>query len=104
MKISTNKLKLNFFFFAVVALVLYGSYLFIEKIYSLQFLESEYFQNQALSHRERVEVLNAKRGTIYDKNFNVLASSVQSFNLALKPSEVNDLGVVKALSSVLNIS
>ena len=104
MKISTNKLKLNFFFFAVVALVLYGSYLFIEKIYSLQFLESEYFQNQALSHRERVEVLNAKRGTIYDKNFNVLASSVQSFNLALKPSEVNDLGLVKALSSVLNIS
>ena len=104
MKISTNKLKLNFFFFAVVALVLYGSYLFIEKIYSLQFLESEYFQNQALSHRERVEVLNAKRGTIYDKNFNVLASSVQSYNLALKPSEVNDLGLVKALSSVLNIS
>ena len=78
MKLSSNKIKLNFLFALVLFLVTSGSYLFIQKVYSLQFIQSDFFENQALSYRERVEILEAKRGTIYDKNFNVLAGSVQS--------------------------
>ena len=103
MRFSRNRLKLNFLFLTIFSFVLFGSYLFIQKVYSLQFIESDHFQDQALSYRERVEVLEAKRGTIYDKNFNVLASSIQSYNVAIRPNEINDLGLIKILSPILGI-
>ena len=87
----------------IFSFVLFGSFLFIQKVYSLQFIESDHFQDQALSYRERVEVLEAKRGTIYDKHFNVLASSIQSYNVAIRPNEINDLGLIKILSPILGI-
>ena len=103
MRFNRNRLKLNFLFLTIFSFVLFGSFLFIQKVYSLQFIESDHFQDQALSYRERVEVLEAKRGTIYDKHFNVLASSIQSYNVAIKPSEINDLGFIKVLSPILGI-
>ena len=103
MRFSRNRLKLNFLFLTIFSFVLFGSFLFIQKVYSLQFIESEHFQDQALSYRERVEVLEAKRGTIYDKHFNVLASSIQSYNVAIRPNEINDLGLIKVLSPILGI-
>ena len=103
MRFSRNRLKLNFLFLTIFSFVLFGSFLFIQKVYSLQFIESDHFQDQALSYRERVEVLEAKRGTIYDKNFNVLASSIQSYNVAIRPNEINDLGLIKILSPILGI-
>ena len=103
MRFSKNRLKLNFLFLTIFSFVLFGSFLFIQKVYSLQFIESEHFQDQALSYRERVEVLEAKRGTIYDKHFNVLASSIQSYNVAIRPNEINDLGLIKVLSPILGI-
>ena len=103
MRFSKNRLKLNFLFLTIFSFVLFGSFLFIQKVYSLQFIESDHFQDQALSYRERVEVLEAKRGTIYDKHFNVLASSIQSYNVAIRPNEINDLGLIKILSPILGI-
>ena len=103
MRFSRNRLKLNFLFLTIFSFVLFGSYLFIQKVYFLQFIESDHFQDQALSYRERVEVLEAKRGTIYDKHFNVLASSIQSYNVAIRPNEINDLGLIKVLSPILGI-
>ena len=103
MRLNSNRLKLNFLFLTIFSFVLFGSFLFIQKVYSLQFIESDHFQDQALSYRERVEVLEAKRGTIFDKHFNVLASSIQSFNVAIKPNEINDLGLIKVLSPILGI-
>ena len=103
MRFSRNRLKLNFLFLTIFSFVLFGSFLFIQKVYSLQFIESDHFQDQALSYRERVEVLEAKRGTIYDKHFNVLASSIQSYNIAIRPNEINDLGLIKILSPILGI-
>mgnify|MGYP005688047879 FL=1 len=103
MRFSRNRLKLNFLFLTIFSFVLFGSFLFIQKVYSLQFIESDHFQDQALSYRERVEVLEAKRGTIYDKHFNVLASSIQSYNVAIRPNEINDLSFIKVLSPILGI-
>ncbi len=103
MRFSRNRLKLNFLFLTIFSFVLFGSFLFIQTVYSLQFIESDHFQDQALSYRERVEVLEAKRGTIYDKHFNVLASSIQSYNVAIRPNEINDLGLIKVLSPILGI-
>jgi len=52
MKLSSNKIKLNFLFVIVLILVTFGSYLFIQKVYALQFIESDFFENQALLDNE----------------------------------------------------
>ena len=69
--------------------------LFLKNVYDLQFTNSEYFQEQALSYRIKSETLKAKRGSIYDKNLNPLATSSQAFNIGIYAplSKGLDLGI-----------
>ena len=53
-----------------------------------------------MSYRERVEVLEAARGSIYDRNLNVISSSVQSYNIGIRPNEVSEK---EELSEVLSL-
>ena len=59
-----KKTRLSILFAVLNIFALFSSFLFIEEIYKLQFIESDYFNNQALSNRQKVEVIEAKRGTI----------------------------------------
>lgn len=95
-----KKVKEVLLFVLVNATFFTGASLFLSTVYDLQFSQSDYFQNQALSYREKVEVLEASRGSIYDRNLNVISSSVQSFNIGIRPSEVIDQ---KQLSEVLSL-
>ncbi len=95
-----KKVKEILLFILVNATFLTGAALFISTVYDLQFSKSEYFQNQALSYRERVEVLEAARGSIYDRNLNVISSSVQSYNIGIRPNEVSEK---EELSEVLSL-
>ena len=95
-----KKLKEVFLFVLVNVIFLTGASFFISTVYDLQFSQSEYFQNQALSYRERVEVLEAARGSIYDRNLNVISSSVQSFDIGIRPNEVTEK---EELSEVLSL-
>ena len=49
MKLSSNKIKLNFLFVIVLILVTFGSYLFIQKVYALQFIESDFNDSQTFN-------------------------------------------------------
>ena len=95
-----KKLKEVFLFVLVNVIFLTGASFFISTVYDLQFSQSDYFQNQALSYRERVEVLEAARGSIYDRNLNVISSSVQSFDIGIRPNEVTEK---EELSEVLSL-
>ena len=87
--------------FGLVNLIFVSSaLLFISTVYDVQFSNSEYFQNQALSYREKVEVLEAARGSVYDRNLNVVASSVQSYDIGIRPKEVSNK---KELSELLSV-
>jgi len=84
---------------------LFFSGLFLKNVYTLQFSNSEYFQNQALSYRVETEVLKSKRGSIYDRNLNLVSSSSRSFNVALRPKDIKDpYEVSNILSSFLGLS
>ena len=65
--------------------------LFLKNVYDLQFRNSEYFQEQALSYRIKSETLKAQRGSIYDKNLNPLATSTQAFNIGIYPNKISNI-------------
>ena len=78
-----------------------SSGLFLKKVYELQFTNSEYFQEQALSYRIKSETLKAKRGNIYDKNLNPIATSTQAFNIGIFPDKITDIKEASLLLSPL---
>lgn len=99
------KIKIWILSSTVVFGFLFFSGLFLKNVYTLQFSNSEYFQNQALSYRVETEVLKSKRGSIYDRNLNLVSSSSRSFNVALRPKDIKDPHEVSnILSSFLGLS
>ena len=99
------KIKIWILSSTVVFGFLFYSGLFLKNVYTLQFSNSEYFQNQALSYRVETEVLKSKRGSIYDRNLNLVSSSSRSFNVALRPKDIKDpYEVSNILSSFLGLS
>jgi len=89
----------------VVVGFIFFSGLFLQNVYTLQFSNSEYFQNQALSYRVETEVLKSKRGSIYDRNLNLITSTTRSFNVGIRPKEINNpYEVSNILSSFLGLS
>ena len=56
---NLKKIKLSSLFIILNIFVLFTSVLFIEEIYKLQFSDSEYFKNQALSNRQKIDIIEA---------------------------------------------
>ncbi len=97
-----QRLKNYFLVFLVFFTVLGSSYVFISTVYELQFTNSDYFKNQALSYRVKTEKLKASRGNIYDKNLLILTSSSRSYNIGIFPTKIDNLDeVVNSLSAIL---
>ncbi len=99
---NLQRLKNYFLIFVVFFTVLGSSYVFISTVYELQFTNSDYFKNQALSYRVKTEKLKASRGNIYDKNLLILSSSSRSYNVGIFPTKIDNLDeVVNSLSAIL---
>ena len=80
----------NYFLIFIVFLTVFGSsYVFISTVYELQFTNSDYFKNQALSYRVKTEKIKASRGNIYDKNLLILSSSSRSYNIGIFPTKID---------------
>ncbi len=86
-------------FFVIFSSFTIFSGLFLKNVYDLQFTNSKYFQEQALSYRIKSETLKAKRGSIYDKNIQPIATSTQSFNIGIYPDKVENIKEVSTLLS-----
>ncbi|MGH8528449.1 MAG: penicillin-binding protein 2 [Nevskiales bacterium] len=71
--------------------ILVLSVLLLSRLLWLQLFHYEYFSTRAEDNRLRVEVVQAVRGLIYDRNGIVLAENLPSFNLEIVPDEVADL-------------
>jgi len=101
---NIEKLKGLSLFSLIFITVLGSSYIFMSTVYELQFTNSTYFKNEALSYRIKTEVLEASRGNIYDKNLIVLSSSSRSFNIGIFPNKIDNIEeVVNSLSGILFI-
>ena len=102
--IKYKKTRIYFLFLILNSFILFFSGLFIEEIFKLQFSNSEYFRNQALSYREKTEVIEARRGSILDRNYNEVANTVNAFNIGINPSKItNKKEISDILSPLLKI-
>lgn len=98
------KIKSLLLFSLIVLVVVGSSFVFISTVHDLQFTNSEYFKDQALSYRVKSNKLKASRGNIYDTNLNVVASSSRSFNIGIFPDQISNVDeVATAIGVILNI-
>ena len=98
---NLKKIKLSSLFILLNIFVLFTSVLFIEEIYKLQFSDSEYFKNQALSNRQKIEIIEAKRGSILDREFNEVSETINAFNIGIYPEQIDDKELVSELLAPL---
>ena len=63
----------------------------VEKLAEYQIFNGEELRQRADARRLLSETLYAKRGTVYDRNGNVLTSSVECRNIAVNPQLVEDV-------------
>ena len=98
---NLKKIKLSSLFIVLNIFVLFTSVLFIEEIYKLQFSDSEYFKNQALSNRQKIDIIEAKRGSILDREFNEVSETINAFNIGIYPEQIDDKELVSELLAPL---
>ena len=60
------------------------------KLYSLQITRHEELQKRAVDQQTRSTVVTANRGTIYDRNGNIMAISATAETIFLSPKEINE--------------
>ena len=58
------------------------------RLYRLMVVDHEYYKNLALNNQTRSTTVTAHRGTIYDRNMNILACSESVENVYLNPHEL----------------
>ncbi len=94
---------------AVMAILGIGAFLPAAlQLYSLMVLNYDYYSQKALRNQTRTTLVTADRGTIYDRNMNILAMSVGVENVYLDPHELKqsqaDMSLVStALGQILDL-
>ena len=94
-----------------ITMILLGAVAFlpvIGQLYSLMVADYDAFSALALSNQSRSTAIAARRGEIYDRNMNILASSKTVENVYIDPRELHqtrmDLDAVsKALADILDV-
>ena len=72
------------------------------RLYRLMVVEYDYYADKALRNQSRTTAVTAERGNIYDRNMNILATSVSVENVYLDPHELKQAGEnVEEISLVL---
>ena len=95
---SDERLLMLGFVLLVWALVVAG------RLFGLQVLHHDVYRNLAESQQDRVEKIEARRGSIFDHNGNYLALSSASKFLVVSPKRIPDRGIAAAmLARVLDL-
>ena len=80
----------------------------LARLYKLQIVDHEYFEQLAVEQQLREAPTSAARGVIYDTNMNALAVSASVDNIYLSPAEIEMYGedkelIARELSKILDL-
>lgn len=88
----------------MLSLVVVGFGFVIRNLYQVQFVEGEAYKKRALNQQMYTTQIAANRGTIYDRNGNILAVSETVWDVLFSPANVSDEEAVilaKGMSEIL---
>lgn len=94
----------------MLIIVFLGFGLVFARLFWLQVVQAEDLQSRAVEQQLKDSTVSAKRGSIYDKNGNVLAQSVTVWDVVLAPAEFRDASdekrrkVADGLASILGLN
>ena len=74
---------------AVFAVLLSG--VVLARLFQLQLIDADYYSAQSQGNRIRVQPLPPTRGLIYDRDGEILAENLPSYQLEITPEQVEDL-------------
>ena len=85
-----------------LCIVVLGFGVVIYNLFGIQITKGDFYQQRAISQQLRTTPITANRGTIYDRNGIVLATSVEATTIYANPVEVsNAVQEAQALADVL---
>lgn len=94
--VTSSRIAMIFALFALIALAI------VIRLFVLQFVLAADYSEQAEDSRTVDIEITPKRGTIYDRNGNVLATSVDCITIYCNPTEIEDVdGTAKQLKKLL---
>ncbi len=87
----------------IVAFIALGA-----RLFQLQILDHETYETAAVDQQLRETTVTAKRGTIYDRNMNILAMSASVSNIYISPAEIqaneeDPAAIAQGLSEILGV-
>ncbi|MBQ3210330.1 MAG: PASTA domain-containing protein [Oscillospiraceae bacterium] len=88
-------LRRTLFMMAVCGIAVF--LLLLARLYKLQIIDHEYYEQLAIAQQLRQAPTSTARGTIYDRNMNPLAVSASVDNVYLSPAEIAQYGEDKEL-------
>lgn len=92
--------------FVLFMMVLIGFGAVIFNLVRLQIVEGETLKMRAVDNQVKDTVLTAQRGTIYDRNMKILATSATVWQVVLEPAYITDKNrdlIVSGLAKILNM-
>lgn len=73
------------------ALLIFGGMgVVVHQLYTIQITDSDFYQKKALFQQMRTTSISADRGTIYDRNGNILAVSQRVWTVLFSPADITD--------------
>lgn len=92
--------------FILVCFLGLGFTVVIVQLFRIQVVDGEKYQALAAQQQTRSTTLGAKRGTIFDRNGNVLAQSATVWNVCLSPADIDENtfdGTAEELGEILEL-
>ena len=104
MKSTFSLLSIHKRLFASIVAMAFIFIALFTRLFWVQIINGQEYTSRAIDQWTRDLPLEAKRGTIFDRNGNALAVCKTTYNVYIRPNAVKDAtGVAKILTSVLNI-
>ena len=106
--VSPNRMMLRRTLFLMIVCGIVAFIVLGARLFKLQILDHDMYESAAMEQQVRETTVSAKRGTIYDRNMNILAMSASVSNIYISPAEIvmngeNPVYIAQGLADILGM-